>query len=80
MAALVDMGAAMSVVAAALQRLAADVGPQQAAELWQGTGLDLRSFVASVTHRLSSTVYVFGASFFFACTGIYINGLVAQPC
>ena len=38
MAALVDMGAAVSVVAEALRRLAADVGPQQAAELCRPRG------------------------------------------
>ena len=50
MAALVDMGLAMPVVAAALQRLAADVGPQQAAELWKATELDLLSFMPSASH------------------------------
>ena len=43
------MGAAVSVVAVALQRLAADVGPDQAAQLWQDTGLDLLSFMPSVS-------------------------------
>lgn len=50
MAALVDMGFAVSVVAAALRRLAEEQGPQQAAELWQATGLDLLSFLPSVSH------------------------------